>query len=193
MEEAAQSDGIFQGHRNNSTISAEAYFSLQHRCICFVLEALRSKELSSIFEILPAGRGVVLLRGHLWQAAFAYPCNSFMAQRNALLLSCGSVGSTGGGGTTGGAGRTLQHHLKPQQAHTFWLRCRQELLEDLPVAEVEEMRTAVQDALEAVAGAGWRLINVGGGARGIRSHDCDFVVTHDSNKWVLLDMQRWQS
>lgn len=59
---------------------------------------------------------------------------------------------------------------------------REELLENLPVAEVEEMQTAVADALEAVAGSGWRFIPVGGGARGIRFHDCDFVVTHDSNK-----------
>lgn len=51
------------------------------------------------------------------------------------------------------------------------------------------MRGAVADALETVAGPGWRLIPVGGGARDIRSHDCDFVVTHDSNKcggWGLL-------
>ena len=47
------------------------------------------------------------------------------------------------------------------------------------------MRSAVADALEAAAGPGWRLIPVGGGARDIRSHDCDFVVTHDSNKCGL--------
>ena len=50
------------------------------------------------------------------------------------------------------------------------------------MAEAEEMRSAVADVLEKVAGPGWRLIPVGGGARDIRSHDCDFVVTHDSNK-----------
>jgi hypothetical protein len=47
------------------------------------------------------------------------------------------------------------------------------------------MRSAVADALETAAGPGWRLIPVGGGARDVRSHDCDFVVTHDSNKCGL--------
>lgn len=65
---------------------------------------------------------------------------------------------------------------------TFLCGHRVELLEALPAAEVDEMRSAVQSALEAVAGPGWRLIPVGGGARDIRSHDCDFVITHDSNK-----------
>lgn len=60
--------------------------------------------------------------------------------------------------------------------------CREDLLETLPAVEVDEMRSAVASALEAAAGPGWRLIPVGGGARDIRSHDCDFVVTHDSNK-----------
>jgi DNA polymerase/3'-5' exonuclease PolX len=89
VEEAAGPGGVFDGHRNNSTISAEAYFSLMHR---------------------------------------------------------------------------------------------EDLLETLPAVEVDEMTSAVADALETAAGPGWRLIPVGGGARDIRSHDCDFVVTHDSNK-----------
>lgn len=33
VEEAAGPGGIFDGHRNNSTISAEAYFSLMHRSV----------------------------------------------------------------------------------------------------------------------------------------------------------------
>ena len=33
VEEAAGPGGIFGGHRNNSTISAEAYFSLMHRLV----------------------------------------------------------------------------------------------------------------------------------------------------------------
>lgn len=66
-----------------------------------------------------------------------------------------------------------------------WLKtmcCRQELLEGVPAADMEEMREAVADALEAVGGSGWQLIGVGGGARGVASHDCDFIVTHNSNK-----------
>lgn len=72
----------------------------------------------------------------------------------------------------------------PESSKSMPYHCcfRSDLLEDVPAAEAEEMRAAVTDALEAVAGGGWRLIGVGGGARGIASHDCDFVVTHPSNQ-----------
>ena len=33
VEEAAGPGGVFDGHRNNSTISAEAHFSLMHRLV----------------------------------------------------------------------------------------------------------------------------------------------------------------
>ena len=49
----------------------------------------------------------------------------------------------------------------------------------MPAEDVEEMQAAVAAALEASVGEGWRLVPVGGGARGVRSHDVDFIVTHD--------------
>ena len=53
-------------------------------------------------------------------------------------------------------------------------------------AEVREMEVATLAALEAVDGPGWRVVRVGGGQRGLPSHDADFVVTHDTDpeRWV---------
>lgn len=48
-------------------------------------------------------------------------------------------------------------------------------------AEVREMEAATLAGLEAVDGPGWRLVRVGGGQRGLPSHDADFVVTHDTD------------
>ena len=65
--------------------------------------------------------------------------------------------------------------------------CRDDLLEDPNEVEVREMETATLAALEAVDGPGWRVVRVGGGQRGLPSHDADFVVTHDT------DPERWVS
>ena len=62
---------------------------------------------------------------------------------------------------------------------------RDDLLEDPAEAEVREMEAATLAALEAVDGPGWRVVRVGGGQRGLPSHDADFVVTHDT------DPDRW--
>ena len=65
--------------------------------------------------------------------------------------------------------------------HWWQPACRDDLLEDPVEAEVREMEVAVQAGLEAVDGPGWRLVRVGGGQRGLPSHDADFVVTHDTD------------
>ena len=43
------------------------------------------------------------------------------------------------------------------------------------------METATLAALRSVDGPGWRVVRVGGGQRGLPSHDADFVVTHDTD------------
>jgi hypothetical protein len=67
------------------------------------------------------------------------------------------------------------------QSNKFHQQRRDDLLEDPVEAEVREMETATLAALEAVDGPGWRVVRVGGGQRGLPSHDADFVVTHDTN------------
>ena len=65
--------------------------------------------------------------------------------------------------------------------HGLQSRDRDDLLEDPTETEVREMEAATLAGLEAVDGPGWRLVRVGGGQRGLPSHDADFVVTHDTD------------
>jgi hypothetical protein len=178
VEEAAEPGGIFDGHRNNSTISAEAHFSLMHRLVQPVIAGLTAAQPPCVMPSwLPqhplvsstavAGQGLAR-SASTTQAA---PCSQALAnqmgrQPQALPPAAGEV-------------------MEAAPPDRKVVTCRKDLLETLPAVEVDEMTSAVADALETAAGPGWRLIPVGGGARDIRSHDCDFVVTHDSNKCEL--------
>ncbi|CAK0786589.1 hypothetical protein CVIRNUC_009803 [Coccomyxa viridis] len=72
------------------------------------------------------------------------------------------------------------HPLTVPQA--FSLRHRGDLLEDLPEKDVQEMRAVVLDILSSIAGEGWTMDICGGAARGLPSHDADFVVSHPTKK-----------
>ncbi|KAL3160377.1 hypothetical protein ABBQ32_010704 [Trebouxia sp. C0010 RCD-2024] len=61
----------------------------------------------------------------------------------------------------------------------FSLQHRQDLLEALPTSDLQDMQTAVMEALTHATGVeGWKMIVVGGGRRSLPSHDGDFVITH---------------
>lgn len=82
----------------------------------------------------------------------------------------------------GGAFGSTRNNVTISKEAYFSLMHRHELLEDVPPADFQEMKETVLQALRNVAGEGWRLIDVGGAARGLPSHDADFLVTHDSNR-----------
>ena len=60
-------------------------------------------------------------------------------------------------------------------------RFRRDLLEAPTAEDMDEMRAATLAALEAVDGPGWQLVTAGGAARGLPSHDADFLVTHSTD------------
>ncbi|BDA49904.1 probable DNA polymerase lambda at C-terminar half [Coccomyxa sp. Obi] len=62
-------------------------------------------------------------------------------------------------------------------AQAFSLAHRGDLMEDCTEPDIAEMRHEVLDALNTVAGNGWTMVTVGGAARGLASHDADFVVS----------------
>ncbi|KAK9805653.1 hypothetical protein WJX72_010236 [[Myrmecia] bisecta] len=70
----------------------------------------------------------------------------------------------------------------------FSLQHRANLLEDLPQDELEQMRSVVLDAIAKVRGSreGWRMTVVGGGRRGLPSHDGDFVISHPTESTAGL-------
>ncbi|KAK9827505.1 hypothetical protein WJX74_006340 [Apatococcus lobatus] len=67
-----------------------------------------------------------------------------------------------------------------QPAARFSLAHRHDLLEPTPRQDLEEMLSVVSQELKALAGPGWEMEVVGGGAREEASHDADFVLSHPS-------------